>query len=59
MLITANKLITFFKTDAAALAVKGEMTEAEGFFVVPAPGRPGMFVIEVRDTDDGLLFGYL
>ena len=56
-----TKSITFFSTEAAAVAVcaKGSMTEADGFFVVPAEGRPGKFVIEVRDTDDGLLLGYL
>jgi hypothetical protein len=61
MLITAAKTITFFKTEAAAIALvaKGEMTEAEGFFVAEAKGRAGQFVIEVRDTDDGLLLGYV
>jgi hypothetical protein len=56
-----TKSITFFKTEAAAvaLATKGEMTEADGFFVAEAKGRTGYFVIEVRDTDDGLLLGYL
>jgi hypothetical protein len=59
--IADAKTITFFKTEAAAitLAVKGEMTEDEGFFIVPAIGRPGCFVIEVRDTDDNMLLGYL
>lgn len=61
MLITSAKTITFFNTEAAAvaLAAKGEMTEADGFFVVPSIGRPGKFVIEVRDTDDGLVLGTL
>lgn len=61
MLSKIAKSITFFKTEAAAraLAAKGEMTEEDGFFVAPAVGRPGNFVIEVRDTDDGLLLGYL
>jgi hypothetical protein len=61
MLITAGKSITFFKTEAAAsaLAAKGEMIEAEGFFIASAKGRPDNFVIEVRDPDDGLLLGYL
>lgn len=58
---TITQTITFFKTCAAAeaLAAKGEMTEAEGFFIAEAKGRAGWFVIEVRDTDDGLLLGYL
>ena len=53
--------ITFFRSEEAAraLATKGEMTEEEGFFVAPAKGRPGSFVIEVRDTDDGILLGYV
>lgn len=61
MLIAAAKSITFFKTEAAAiaLAVKGEMTEADGYFIAPAKGRPDKFVIEVRDTDGGMLLGYL
>ena len=61
MRATIEKSITFFKSEASALALaaKGEMTEADGFFVVPAKGREGCFVIEVRDTDDGLLLGYL
>jgi hypothetical protein len=61
MLMTANNPITFFKTEAAALAImaKGEMTAEDGVFVVPAKGRPGYFVIEVRDTDDGTVLGNL
>lgn len=53
--------ITFFPSEAAAiaLAAKGEMTAADGFFVAPAKGRPGKYVIEVRDPDDGLLIGYV
>lgn len=60
-LIPNAQTITFFKTEAAAraLAEKGDMTEADGFFVTESKGRAGMFVIEVRDTDDGLLIGYL
>lgn len=61
MLITASSTITFFKNKAAAdaMVAKGEMTEEEGFFVAEAVGRPGWYVIEVRDTDDGLRLGYL
>ncbi len=61
MFITVDKSITFFKSEAAAKAIvtKGDMTEADGFFVAPAKARPGIFVIEVRDTDDGFLLGYL
>ena len=53
--------ITFFRSEEAAraLAAKGEMIEEDGFFVSPAKGCPGSFVIEVRDTDDGLLLGHV
>ena len=53
--------ITFFRSEdaARALAAKGDMIEEDGFFIAPAKGRPGSFVIEVRDTDDGLLLGYV
>jgi hypothetical protein len=55
----AHKSITFFNSEAAAIAmtVKGDMTEAEGFYVVPAVGRPGCFVIEFRDPEDGFVIG--
>ena len=61
MLITNHVSITFFKTREAAEAIakKGDMTEAGGFFVVPSTARIGHFVIECRDTDDGKLLGYL
>lgn len=56
----AVKSITFFPSKAAAdaLAAKGDMTEDEGFYVTEARGRPGKFVIEVRD-EDGSLLGYV
>jgi hypothetical protein len=52
--------IVFFASEAKAI----EMAElnggaAEGFAAVEAKGRPGKYVVEVRDTDDGLLLGYL
>ena len=52
--------ITFFASERAAV----EMAErnggkAEGFIAAPAKGRPGKFVVQVLDTDDGLLLGHL
>ena len=64
MQITAAQSITFFpsREDAQSLATRGEMTEAEGFYVAPARGRMGargFWVIEVRDQEDGLLLGFV
>ena len=56
--IMNDKFITFFSTEAAAK----EMAETnggagDGFRAVAAKGRPGKFVVEVFDVDDGYLLG--
>ena len=60
MLITAAQTITFFASEAAAT----KMADAnggkdEGFVVAHAKGRPGKFVVQVVDTDDGMLLGHI
>ena len=60
MLITASQSITFFSTAEAAEAMaEANGGAAEGFVAAPAKGRPGKFVVQVLDTDDGFLLGYL
>lgn len=52
--------ITFFSSVTAAKALaEANGGEADGFVVVPAKGRDGKFVVQVVDTDDGLLLGHL
>jgi hypothetical protein len=55
-----NQSITFFRSeDRARDLAERNGGEAEGFRTAPAKGRDGWFVIEVFDTDDGLLLGHL
>jgi hypothetical protein len=52
--------ITFFPTEAKAAAMAQlNGGEVEGFKVAPAKGRDGKYVVQVLDTDDGLLLGHL
>ena len=52
--------IVFFATEVAALAMAARNGgNDEGFVAAPAKGRPGNFVVEVRDTEDNFLLGYL
>jgi hypothetical protein len=55
-----HQTITFFPTEAAAIKIaEANGGVVEGFVVAPAKGRPGKFVIQVLDTDDGKFLGYL
>ena len=52
--------ITFWPSEVKASEIaEANGGAAEGFTVAPAKGRPGKFVIEVRDTDDNYFLGYL
>ena len=52
--------ITFFPSFESAKKVAHANGGAdEGFVVAPAQGRPGKFVVQVIDTDDGLILGTL
>lgn len=52
--------ITFFPSEAAAVwMAEANGGKDEGFVVAPAKGRDGKFVVQVLDTDDGLLLGHL
>jgi len=58
--ITDSQTITFWNTEIGAIDMAHRNGgEAEGFRAAPAKGRPGKFVVEVFDIDDGLLLGYL
>lgn len=54
------RTITFFPTEAAAKTMaEANGGEADGFVAAPAKGREGKFVVQVVDTEDGLLLGHL
>ena len=58
--IAADITITFFASLAAAEKLaEANGGAAEGFVVAAAVGRPGRFVVQVVDTDDGALLGHL
>lgn len=58
--ITSAQTITFFPSEAAAVKMaEANGGEDEGFVVVPAKGRDGKFVVQIIDTDDGLLLGHI
>jgi hypothetical protein len=60
ILITNAQTITFFPTEkAAAKLAEANGGESEGFVVASAKGRAGKFVVQIIDTDDGLLLGHL
>lgn len=52
--------ITFFHNEAEARGLaEANGGEADGFRTIPAPGRPGWWMVEVFDPDDGLHLGAL
>ena len=58
--ILSHQTITFFPAETAAKVIaEANGGEAEGFVVTAAKGRPGKFVIQVIDTDDGTPMGHL
>lgn len=57
--IMVQSIIFFPNEKAATDMAHVNGGEREGFRAAPAKGRPGKYVVEVIDTDDGLLLGYL
>ncbi len=57
----ATQSITFFKTQAAAeKMVEGfiaDGADAAEYAVIEAKGRPGFFIIQVLDAEDGFVLG--